>query len=62
MKQKLFVDMDGTLNEWSTTATMHEVCQPGYFTQRLAQRIELPRLSLKPETWIRESLLSSRPR
>lgn len=37
-KQRLFVDMDGTLNEWSTTATMHEVCQKGYFLNRPAQQ------------------------
>lgn len=38
MKQRLFVDMDGTLNEWSTTDTMYEICQPGYFAHRPVQQ------------------------
>lgn len=34
-KRNLFIDMDGTVAEWNTKATIDEVATPGYFQDRI---------------------------
>ena len=50
-KNRLFVDMDGTLAEWQEGTPLEEVCAPGYFAQ-LPPNENMTKAKCSCSTWL----------